>query len=158
MKDSLDIEEKQFNGKNIIVKALIALFEGNKKININLYENRYNQKKIFDFIINQIITDIQISKNDFPFGYRILGFYNFNLFEDYPSKTMMIIVLTINDILNNKFKNYINNDDIILILTETYKELINLVISSEYPKFEYSKAFNFFKIIYCSFLEKFKCK
>ena len=158
MKDSLDIEEKQFNGKNIIVKALIALFEGNKKININLYENRYNQKKIFDFIINQIITDIQISKNDFPFGYRILGFYNFNLFEDYPSKTMMIIVLTINDILNNKFKNYINNDDIILILTETYRELINLVISSEYPKFEYSKAFNFFKIIYCSFLEKFKCK
>lgn len=84
-----------------------------------------------------------------------MEFYAFDLFADNQSKTMMIIIDSINSILNQEFKDYIN-EDIISILKNVYQELIESVISTESPKFEDSKAVNIFRILFYSFLKRFK--
>ena len=147
-KNSNDFDEKIFDGEKIKAKAIYALFEGNKKIS-----TIFNEKHI----LNSVISTIQNSNNNYPYGYRLMEFYDFDLFADNQSKTMMIIISSINSILNQEFKDYIN-EDILSILKSIYQELIESVISIEYPKFEESKAVNVFKILFYSFLERFKNK
>ena len=70
---------------------------------------------------------------------------------------MNLIIETINDILKNLFKN-LTNSDIINILKNVYNELLDLVFSTESPKFEETNATMFFEILFYSFLKKFKSK
>ena len=113
-----------------MVKIFNAIYEGNKKI-ITIY----NKKTIFDDAINEVINDIKNENNNYSYGYRIMEFYDFHLFEDNISKTMILIIETINFIFNDEFKDNLN-DEIILILKIVYKELILSVISTENPNFE----------------------
>ena len=45
-------------------------------------------------------------KKYFKYGYRILGFYNCNIFEDNASKTLIFIIKTINEIILSNFEEY----------------------------------------------------
>ena len=148
-KDSLNFNDKIFKRKKILVKSFFILFEGNKKISIKGNDNSLTE------ILNKIINDIQNSNKNFPFSYRIMDFYDFHLYEDFPSKTMVRIIETINYILIKEFRCLLEND-ILIIIKEIYAELINLVLSQESPKFEDSKAVDIFKIIYQSFLKKYQ--
>ena len=144
-KNSNNFDGKIFDGEKIMVKAIYALYEGNKKI-----------PTLFN-ILNDVISNIQNSNKNYHYGYRIMEFYGFDLFSDNQSKTMAIIIFSINSIINKEFKDYIN-EDMISILQSVYQELIELVISIEYPKFEDTQAVNIFKILFYSFLKKFKTK
>ena len=72
---------------------------------------------------------------------------------------MKLIMDTINKILYSEFKKFLKEEkDVVKILKNIYRELIDLVLSSESPKFEETKAIHFFEIIFYSFLQKFKLK
>ena len=145
---SKDSENQLFNGEKISVKLLQAIFEGNQNI-----PTIYNEKNI----INKIISEIKNSNEKYDYGYRIMIFYGCHLFEDTQSKTMKLFIETINHILKNEFIDYYNQD-FKNILKDIYKELLNLVFTTENPKFEESKVFHFFEILFYSNLQKFKLK
>ena len=146
---SEDLEKKLFDGEKILTKVLYALFEGNKKIN-----SIYGEKTI----LNEIITNIQNSNKNYLYGYRIMGFYDFKLFEDNNSKTMELIIETINSILKNEFRENLINKDVKNIYRDVLGEFIDLILSSKTPKFEDTRAVHFFEILFYSFLTKFKIK
>ena len=152
-KDSFSFEEKNFDFQKIKAKVFYALFEAEQNISTIFSESDNG----FKDLIEEIITYIQNSKKRYCYGYRIMEFYDFHLFEDYSSRTMILIIETIYDILEQKFKNCFNND-IKNILKKVLTDLIILVLSSKSPKFENTKAVDFFKIIYYSFLKSFKTK
>ena len=113
----------------MLVKAIKALLEGNKILPAI-------KAKI---ILNDIISDLKQLKQQFQYGYRIMEFYDFHLFEDNQSKTMILIIETINNFLNTHFGSIITDDaikEINNILSKIYKELIILVLSFESQKFE----------------------
>ena len=111
--------------------------------------------------MNEIIS----SNKNYDYGYRIMEFYGFNLFEDNQSKTMNLILESINNIIENELGFYLKDEkniklkeDFENIIKDIYKELIDLVLSSEDPKFQEAKAIHFFEILFYSFLQKFKLK
>jgi hypothetical protein len=72
---------------------------------------------------------------------------------------MKLIMETINKILISEFKKYLKKGkDVVNILKDIYKQLIDSVFSSESPKFEETNAIHFFEILFYSFLQKFKLK
>ncbi len=142
----LDFGNNIFDGEKILAKALYASFEGNKKI-YTIYQNSF---------IDNIIEKIQQLKQNFKYQYRIMGFYDFYLFEDYTSKTMMLIIKTINNILNKELKNYINHPEFMTIIFDILTNFIISIISSENPKFEDSKIIDIFKILLYSFFNRYK--
>ena len=143
IKNSLDFKKFVFDGEKILSIVLYALFEGNKNLIINN-----------EVILNDVITDIQNLNQNFLYGYRIMEFYDFHLFEDYPSKTMMLIIESIKYHLNDEFKDYYKITDLLSILKFIFKELIISVLSSESPKFEDMKAIHIFRDLYYSYLAK----
>ena len=147
---SKDYIEQKFNEKKILVKLLQVIFEGNQNI-LTIYK----ENNITNIILNDIIKEINNSNEKYNYGYRIMTFYGCDIFEDSQSKTMILIIETINNILKKEFINYLNKD-IENILKDIYKQLIILVFSSESPKFKDTKAIQFFEIIFYSFLKKYK--
>ena len=145
---SKDSANELFNDEKILMKALQALYEGKKNIPTVCKEKS---------LLNIIINEIKNSNKKYEYGYRIMKFYGCNLFEDNQTRTMNLIIETINDILKNLFKN-LTNSDIINILKNVYNELLDLVFSTESPKFEETNATMFFEILFYSFLKKFKSK
>jgi len=144
-KNSLDSKKFIFDGEKILSIVLYSLFEGNKNIIINN-----------EIILNNVITDIQNLNQNFQYGYRIMEFYDFHLFEDYPSKTMMLIIESIKYHLNNEFKDYYKNKDMQSILKIIFKELIISVLSFKSPNFEDTKAIYIFRDLYFSYLKKYQ--
>ena len=149
-----DFDYKIFNGKKISIKALLALAEGNKNI-----ETIYGGKSI----LNEIIMNFHKLNKNFKYGYRIMIFYDFHLFEDHQSKTMKLIIETIYNILKTDFKDHVNvnidnpiSKEIKQILKKIYTNFIDLVLSSEFPQFENNDAVHFFDILYFSILDIFK--
>ena len=142
-------EIEKCKGKiRIISKTFFILLDGNKKI-----ETIFGQTNI----LNKIISDIQNFNKMYLYGYRILGFYDFHLFEDDKSKTMIIILKTI----HSKLKNLIDEipkKEVIKIAKDIYKNFIDFVLSSKSPNFEDTNIFKIFQIIYFSFLKKFIIK
>ncbi len=121
---------KIFDGIKIYAKALYASFEGNKDIPIK-YENKE---------INEIITNIRLNKKfNYEYGYRLMNFYNFNLFEDNESKTMMLIIETIDDIILNQNLKKFYSKYFSFIISDIYEEFIISVVSSKSPNLEKAK-------------------
>ena len=144
-KNIFNFENNNFDGEKIMAKALYASFEGSRKIP-TIY------KKSF---INNIVNDIQNSNKTFEYGYRIMGFYNFHLYEDYPSKTMILIIETINEIINKQLNNYLNIE-VNSIIFNVYKDFIISVISSKSPNFEEEKIVYIYKDLLYSFFKRYK--
>ena len=138
-----------FNEEKILVKAIEALYEGNQKIHT----------KISQVVTDDIVSDLQKLNKVFDYGYRIMEFYDFDLFSDNESKTMILIVETINNILNTNFGDVASDHETVSeinrILKEIYYELIFLVLSLDSPKFEETRALRTFEILYNSFLNKY---
>ena len=75
-KKILNFGNNIFNGEKIICKTLYASFEGKRKISTIFKENN---------LINKIIEDIQQLNQNFDYGFRIIEFYDYHLFEGYSS-------------------------------------------------------------------------
>ena len=140
-----------FDGEKIMSKILYASFEGERYIPI-VYNNP---------IINEIIKDTQKLNNNnnnndnkYKYGYRVMTFYNLDLFEDNTSKTMILIIKTIDKIIEQNFKKRIEHFS--FIIKEIYKDFIISVISSESPEFENQKIINIFKYLLYSYLKRYK--
>ena len=118
---SKDYIEQKFNEKKILVKLLQVIFEGNQNI-LTIYK----ENNITNIILNDIIKEINNSNEKYNYGYRIMTFYGCDIFEDSQSKTMILIIETINNILKKEFINYLNKD-IENILKDIYKQLIILI-------------------------------
>ena len=144
---SEDNQKELYDGKKILVKVLNALFEGNQKI-----KTIYNENSI----LNNLIVNFQNVNKNFPYGFRIMVFYDFYLFEDNESKTMKLIIETIDSILKSEFRFLSDDIDMKNICQKVYEEFIDIVLSKENPKFEVSKSFHFFEILFYSFLKKLK--
>ena len=142
-KNILNFESNIFDGEKIIAKALYASFEGSRKIQ-TIY------KKLF---INNIINNITNFNQNFDYGYRLMPFYNFHLYDDYPSKTMMLIISTVNEIIS-KLQNYINME-ISDIIYKVYQEFIISIISSKSPIIEETKIIYIFKDLLYSFFKRY---
>ena len=145
---SKDFDKIIFDGEKILVKAIKALLEGNKILPAI-------KAKI---ILNDIISDLKQLKQQFQYGYRIMEFYDFHLFEDNQSKTMILIIETINNFLNTHFGSIVTEDaikEINNILRKIYKELIILLLSFESQKFETTEAVHIFEILYNSFYNSY---
>ena len=144
-----DYDKVIYNEEKISVKALNALLEGNQRIQ-TIYKE--------DNVMNSIITKYQNSNENFKFGYRIMVFYDFDLFADHQAITMKLIMETIYNILNSDFNYYFKpiEGEINNILQKNFKEFIDLVLSTESPEFEKTNILRFFSILFNSFLKKFK--
>ena len=86
-----------------------------------------------------------------------MTFYDFNLFDDNISKTMILIIKTVNENLKKLLEVYEDyNGDVYNIIKKIYQEFIISVITSEYLELEKMKIINIFKYILYSFIKHYK--
>ena len=142
-----------FNFENLIedvnkipAKVVYALFEGNQlppKINKILY-------------LDDAIISLQKEKKNYKYGYRILGFYDCNIFEDNVSKTLILIIKTINEIILSNFEKYKEDKIFYNIIKNIYQESIKDIISTKSPNFDELNIIYIFNFLLYSLLNEYK--
>ena len=134
-----EIDENKLSFIKINFKSLYYLYEANLN---NAEPNIYKSfpKKDIKSISSTYIND------NLNYGYRLMELYNFDAFRDNISETMIIIINTIDNYLNQIFIEDIPND-IINILKDFYKEFFDKIFSEENPEFENFKIYNVFQYL-----------
>ena len=142
----LDFKDNIFDGEKIKAKILYSSLEGNKCI------QEENSKY---YLINKLICELQKSNNNYKYGYRIMGFFGFHLFEDNISKTMLLIIKSIDILLKKPLKLVYDNKDFSSIVYNIYKEFIESIISNQSPKIENLKIINIFNYLLYSYSRRY---
>ena len=138
--------------KIIDIKFLKAMYKKN-----NFDDNKYLIK--WFSLQNEIITQIDFKL--FKFKYRIMELYNFQYYRDDYSETMLIIIKSIDEVLEKLFS---NENEIIIFeeiknnikINEIYKEFIEKILNEEKPDLSNLKIINLFENILSFMCQKFK--
>jgi len=137
-------ENQIFNGEKIIAKSLYATCEAKELIEIQ-YKNEFGKK-----FITEVLRDICKSNTDYDYGYRLISFYNKNIYKDNVAETMVIIVYTILNYLETKINKTcldLRNNNISSILKCTLQKFIVECIEKEIPKFNNNEFINIIEVL-----------
>ena len=151
-KHSLFYEDskKIFDGSKIDIKSLFSCYESRKPGTTKKW------KTFPEIEIQNISEKMENSEMQYKYGYRIMELYNFDLFRDDISESMLIIINSIDKILEEKLENNLS-EKIIKIISKFYEEyIIENIAQKEVPV--YSKIIKILQYLLYYFCQIYKEK
>eukprot|EP00833_Pecoramyces_ruminatium_P013647 jgi/Orpsp1_1/1187679/evm.model.d7180000059405.1 len=148
-------EKNIFNREKIIAKSLYAAHEANILNDIQCIENEY-----LKFLLNDILKSIyNDNKNEYNYCYRLISFYDKNIYKDNVAETMVTLIYSIFKIIGSlidieKFISEIKNTkDIIKSIIYNF---IICCIKNESPCIDDNELLNIIEIIINIMLNKYE--
>ena len=136
-----DETKKIYDGQKVDIKSLFACFESKKA-------GKTKKWRTFpEIFIQQISQKMENKKIKYDYGYRIMELYDFLNFRDNISESMIIIIDTIDKIIEEKFGKNLNLN-IINIISRFYEEfIIEKIVKDEIPDLKNVRLFKIFQYI-----------
>ena len=141
-----DDSKKIYDGMKVDIKSLFACYES-KKPGKTIKLKTFPETKIQNI-------SIKMEKNNtkYDYGYRIMELYNFDLYRDDISQSMLIIIDSIDKILEDKLRNILS-EKILNLLSVFYEEFIEKISKEEIPDISNIRILKIFQ-----YLLYFLCK
>lgn len=148
-----DESKNIFDGEKIDIKSLFSCYESKQKPRIT------NKWKTFpDINIQNISQKMKRKDLKYEYGYRIMELYNFDIFRDNISESMLIIINSIDKLLEEKLGNNLNKE-IIEIISKFYEEfIIKEIVIKEIPSIKDAKIIYIFQYLLYSFCKVYEEK
>jgi len=114
-----------YDGKKVEIKYLFAYYESKKPGKTKKW------KSLSQIQIQNISQIMKKNNKNYEYGYRIMELYDFTLYRDNISESMLIIIETIDRLLKEKLGKNLSESIIKIIINRFYEELIIDKIAKE---------------------------
>ena len=146
-----DDSKKIYDAEKIDITSLFSVYESKKPAITKKW------KTFPEIDIQNISKKMEINNSKNEYGYRIMELYDFDLFRDDISQSMIIIINSINKLLVEKLGNYIK-EQIVKIISKFYEDyIIEKVVKEEIPNQKNTKILEIFQYLlfyFCKIYEK----